>query len=268
MTFISYAQNREDVLLHRLFGNKSSGFYVDVGACDPVELSITKHFSDLGWTGLNFEPSPTQYPKVAAGRPRDINLNVAVSSKSGEMTFYRARGNATGLSTLVGSEVEIHEKNGFKFDRLPVQVVTLAEALAAHVGERTIDFMTIDVEGHEKDVIAGGDWKKFRPRVVVVESTRPLSTEQTHHRWEDILLAADYLYATFDGLNRYYVRKEDEQLVPLLQTPPNVFDDFIPWEYQKQIDALKAELAAFHSSHRLFSTAARPVRWMLSRLRR
>lgn len=266
MPWISYAQNREDVLLRHAFGDATSGFYLDVGACDPVDLSVTKHFYDLGWNGINVEPSPTSFAKVSGGRPRDVNLNVGISNHRGTMPFYKAKGHATGLSTVVAEEVEVHKKNGFDFDRLIVPVTTLVDVCEEHVKGRTIDFMSIDVEGHEREVLEGGDFKRFRPRIVLIEATRPKSTELTHGRWEHLLVSCDYLFATFDGLNRYYVRKEDEALIPKLQTPPNCFDDFVPWEYQRQIDALKAEIEAYRSSHALVAGAVRSARWVLSKV--
>src|ERR1041384_3211716 len=70
---VSYAQNFEDVLLHRIFGNLARGFYVDIGASDPMIGSVTKIFYDRGWSGINIEPSST-FPRLAAARPRDVNL--------------------------------------------------------------------------------------------------------------------------------------------------------------------------------------------------
>ena len=80
---ISYAQNLEDVILNRLFRGKETGFYIDVGACYPVEMSVTKYFYDLGWNGINIEPMPSCYRKLQEERPKDINLNLAVGKKSG-----------------------------------------------------------------------------------------------------------------------------------------------------------------------------------------
>jgi hypothetical protein len=100
-------------------------------------------------------------------------------------------------------------------------VRTLAAVCAEHV-KRPIDFLNIDAENSELEVLEGADWARFRPRVVVVEANRP-------HLWEPILFAAEYCYATFDGINRYYVRGEDRHLADALRTPVNYLDDFIPY---------------------------------------
>src|SRR5262249_20796614 len=87
---ISYAQNREDVLLNRVFGGSRVGFYVDAGANDPIFHSVTKHFSDLGWTGISIEPQPELAERLATDRPRDVTLNVGLSDRSGMFRFYEA----------------------------------------------------------------------------------------------------------------------------------------------------------------------------------
>ncbi len=267
MPWTSYAQNREDVLLRRAFAGVSSGFYIDVGACDPVLLSVTKTFYDAGWSGINIEASPKQHALVAAARPRDLNLCVGCSDHPGTMTFFKARGDAVGLSTFAADEVQAHKARGFAFDEITVPLTTLADICREHVGSRTIDFVKIDVEGHEAAVIAGADFVRFRPRVLLVEATRPLSQEVTHAEWEQRLLDADYLFATFDGLNRYYVRKEDAHLREALSVMPNVFDDYIPYEYQRQIEALEAELAAYRRSQLALTTAVRAARSVWSATR-
>jgi FkbM family methyltransferase len=242
MSWISYAQNAEDVRLRRAFANKSSGLYIDVGANDPIGFSITKHFYESGWSGINVEPLPRQFALIQRDRPRDINLNVGCSSQSGELKLYAGRGGSSGMSTLTADEMVEHRRKGFEFDELSISVVTLASICEKHLGGRTIDFLSVDVEGHEREVLEGADFSRFRPRVVVVEATKPNTTEPTHERWEHLLLDNGYLFAVFDGLNRYYVRREDEQLIPLIALAPNVFDDFVPYIYQRQIDKLKARL--------------------------
>jgi hypothetical protein len=112
-----------------------------------------------------------------------------------------------------------------------------------------IDFLKIDVEGWEGDVIRGADWKRFRPLLVVVEATVPFSPEPCHQDWEPLLLEADYVFAFFDGLNRYYLRLEDAQLAPVLAVPVNVFDGFITHGQYRAEEALKrSKLTYFFKS--------------------
>ena len=86
--FISYSQNNEDVLLWRALGHIKNGYYIDVGANDPVEHSVTKAFYDAGWNGISIEPLPSFHQAFEEQRPRDVNLAVAAGATDGELTLY------------------------------------------------------------------------------------------------------------------------------------------------------------------------------------
>ena len=235
MTLVSYAQNGEDVLLSRLFPSGLKGFYIDVGAHSPIEGSVTRHFYDQGWRGINVEPSAEHFAALCAARPRDVNLRTGLSDQAGTMTFFESSG--TGCSTF-SPDIAAHQRAaGIPYAEREVEVLTLAQVCEEHV-EGEIDFLSVDVEGHEHRVLLGADWKRWRPRVVLVEATEPLTTVPSHDEWEPALLNADYLFATFDGLNRWYVRIEDAQLLEPLRTPVNVLDDYIPYVHFKRIEEL------------------------------
>ena len=141
-------------------------------------------------------------------------------------------------------EVDIATFADLEANERQCPVTTLANVCEQYVrGE--IDFISIDVEGHEREVIEGGDWKRWRPRVIVIEATKPYTNILVHDRWESLLLVEDSLFATFDGINRYYVRAEDRQLLPALSIPVNVLDRYIPYEYLCQIEELKALIASY-----------------------
>jgi FkbM family methyltransferase len=262
MAWLSYSQNGEDVRLRRAFGGQRKGFYIDVGANHPVDFSITKHFYDSGWSGINVEPAPAPFALVAADRERDINLNVGCSNAAGTMTLHTAHGNLSALSTFTALEADVHRKNGHKLEAVQATVQTLSAICAQHARDKTIDFLSIDVEGHEREVLEGADFARFRPRVVVIESTRPNTTVSTHERWEHLLLDHGYEFVVFDGLNRYYVRREDSALGPLLALSPNVFDDFMPYTYRREIEQLRAELLGY----RAVGPVARAVALVINKL--
>ena len=253
MTIVSYAQNGEDVLLDRAFPRGKPGFYIDAGASDPQVASITKHFYDLGWHGINVEPTSASYQRLVAARERDVNLNVALSDTSGEMTFHEFPGWDAGVSTASGANATRHHGSGLASVERTVPTMTLAEVCEKYV-DTTIDFLSVDVEGHEAHVLAGGDWKRWRPRVVVVEATEPATFEEaidtprllvpTHEQWEHILLDADYLYASFDGINRFYVRSEDADLVKVLAVPVNFLDGYVTYaqsKVQKDLEVMRRQ---------------------------
>ena len=228
MPFVSYAQQREDVILNRVFPGPE-GYYVDVGAADPVELSVTKAFSLRGWRGLNVEPQEHYFRLLTEDRPLDTTLRVVCGPERGSLTFYRLP-DKPGWSTIDAETVERLKAEGENVVEQTVDCIPLADLLAEHAPE-VIDFLKIDVEGAEGAVLAGMDFARFRPRVVVVEATEVGRPDPTHQRFEPGLLDAGYLLAQFDGLNRYYVRREDEAWLPILALPANTFDDYVVYEW-------------------------------------
>ena len=224
MTFISYAQNFEDVMLWRALRHIEKGFYVDVGAMDPIIDSTTQAFYERGWRGVNIEPARSYYEKLSRSRPLDINLPLAVSDAEGMMKFYEVP--ETGLSTLDLDTARMHHESGLTVIEKQVSVVTLNQILAERV-KGPIHFMKIDVEGAEKNVLQGLDLSRWRPWIMVMESTKPNSSEVNYEAWEDLILTAGYDMVYFDGLNRFYVAHEHSVLAEKLRLPPNFFDNFI-----------------------------------------
>ncbi len=220
----SFAQNFEDVLLNRIFKNTVDGFYVDVGACHPNFDSVTRLFYERGWMGLNLDPSTYYQQLLTKHRPRDINLKLAASSTQGELEFYEVTG--TGYSALSSDAVERAERTGAKVIKSKVSVDKLSNILDQYAANISIDFLKIDVEGHERDVIAGLDFTRHRPKLILVEAVHPDNQAPQWHLWESMLLESGYVFAVFDGLNRFYVEKTHTQWIPLLQVAPNVFDQF------------------------------------------
>jgi FkbM family methyltransferase len=224
---ISYAQNFEDVMLERVFTEESTGFYIDVGACDDVIYSVTKHFYEKGWHGINVEPIPAYSAKLQQLRERDINLNIALLDTPGKNTLYAITD--TGLSTFDANHADEHRAKGFEVKELQVEVSTLEAICEEYAKDTPIDFLKVDTEGTELQVLQGGNWLRFRPRVLVIEATLPLSQKVSHGEWETFILKQGYIFAYFDGLNRFYVREEEPDLLRHFSCPPNVFDSFIPY---------------------------------------
>jgi hypothetical protein len=121
-----------------------------------------------------------------------------------------------------------------------------------------IHFLKIDVEGMEKAVLQGADFGKIRPWIILVEATIPNSVEESYSDWEPLLLNAGYEYAYFDGLNRYYVAGEHENLKTAFKTPPNVFDDFVRSEQlESELQAQEAEAKVKEVEQRASQAEAR-----------
>jgi FkbM family methyltransferase len=241
---ISYAQNYEDVILHRCFAGRKDGFYIDVGAWDPTLDSVTKVFYDQGWSGINIEPNEFFFNKLMRERPRDINLKLAVGDREENRTLYVSE--HVGNSTFVEAYRNLFVEQGFVEIERTVRTTTLASVCHDYVNCE-IDFLKVDCEGWEEFALRGFDWERYRPIIVIVEATEPNSPVPSFSRWESILTdKGRYEMVYFDGLNRFYLRREYADLRSHFDLPPNVFDDFSTYameEARQKIDVLTAELA-------------------------
>ncbi|MGJ0507077.1 MAG: FkbM family methyltransferase [Methylocystis sp.] len=225
---ISHAQNGEDVVLRRALHSKTSGLWVDIGACHPEIDSVTNHFSLLGWHGVNVEPDAGLHTLLSVARPRDANVRCAIAADSRGRRFYPT--GTRGHGTLSAALAEARTPK----DSYCVETMTLSALIDTYASGREIDFCKIDVEGHEAEVIASGDWRRHRPRIVIVEAV-DLHGNRTHQTWEEAILSKGYLYSLFDGLNRWYVREEEPELREKIEFPASVFDN---WTHVSHINLL------------------------------
>ena len=220
---LSHAQAGEDVRLARVLWDRRPGFYVDVGAGDPVANSVTKLFYDAGWRGINVEPGPA-FERLAVARPADVNLQVVVGAAEGTRDFWVCRTNPELSSFTPPAASDVPE--GTSFERRRIRSRTLASIVDEHGAGRTIDFLKIDVEGAEGEVLASIDLRRIRPLVLVVESIAPTTHEPAHERWEPVVVGAGYELAAFDGINRFYVPEEHRELVEVIGYPLSPLDRF------------------------------------------
>ena len=255
---LSYAQNFEDVMIARLFDCDYRGFYIDIGAAHPEYLSVTRHFYDQGWSGINVEPSMYFYPLLRQDRPRDINLQCAIGNYPGVATFYEIPMFAEN-STLEADVAKRLVTTGLISEPHKVEVLRLADLCDIHAKGRTIDFMKIDVEGGERGVLESGDWKRYRPRLLIVEATVANTREENWQDWEPILIDFDYHKVWFDGLNNFYLRVEDLELRPAFRLPPNIYDRFDIADFHRLKRLLSDHDAPLSQIKALFSH--RSVRW-------
>jgi len=241
---ISYAQNFEDVILERFFKGQKTGFYVDIGAADPVKDSVTKHFYDKKWRGINIEPSPVLFKKLVQERKRDINLNFIISNQESLNAFFDIPN--SGLSSIYQDcASSALEKEGQKdydgcalnsFEKILIESKRLTSILEQYANNIKIDFLKIDVEGTEREVIESNNWNVFRPKVLIIEATVPNSPITNFESWDQLLIQSDYIFVYFDGLNRFYLRNDLFKYKEVFSYPPCVFDEFIQYsEVKKQL---------------------------------
>lgn len=230
-------------MLARIFCGRADGFYVDVGAGDPVELSVTKWFYDLGWSGINIEPNPTFYPRLVVDRTRDVNLNCGAGAVEGSAQYFQLSANE--LSSFDPEVRARAESAGMPVAPRTVAVQPLTNILDRYTDRRPIDFLKIDVEGWEREVLTGLDLQRYRPTVIIVEATLPTTRIESQSKWEDLLAQSDYAAVHFDGVSRFYLPSEHIDLKVHFQLPPNIFDEFKTWGHaarEIEIGRLRGDL--------------------------
>jgi len=210
----------------------ASGFYVDVGANDPDIDSVTRAFYERGWSGINIEPLSTNSARLRTRRRRDVNLEIAVGDREGEITFYEI-GKWHGYSTTDAAIADQHRRDGLKVVEHKVPLRTLGSVLDEHAAGRAIDFLKIDVEGTELAVLRGGDLRHHRPKIIVLESKMPVTinmvdrVDEVPDRVDEyvaFLGPLGYRFAYHDGLNAFFVADEHNELAKAFGRPPGSFD--------------------------------------------
>ena len=211
-------------MLWRALKHIEQGFYVDIGAQNPVVDSVSLAFYENGWRGVHIEPSPRYASLLREHRPDEVVIQAAIGIKHDEgLVFYEIP--ETGLSTAEESIARRHQAAGFSVRNIVVPCLTLDEALAPFFG-REIHWLKIDVEGHEQQVLQGWKAESIKPWIVMIESTLPLTQTEFYDDWEQLIVGRGYQFAYFDGLNRFYLSPDHPELLGAFKCGPNVFDDF------------------------------------------
>jgi FkbM family methyltransferase len=222
VSFLSYAQNFEDVMLWRALGHIENGRYIDIGAQHPRIDSVSRAFYERGWRGMHVEPVPAFAQMLRADRPDETVFEMALGDSVGtvELDVFAD----TGLSTAVHDYSERHQaERGYAVEHIRVPLSTVAQTFA-FLEQQPVHWMKIDVEGFEEQVLRGWDSRSLRPWIIVVEATIPNSPVTDFESWDPIVLKGGYAFVYFDGLNRFYVAHEHAHLAAAFASPPNVFD--------------------------------------------
>lgn len=247
---LSYTQNLEDYHLSLAFAGQATGTYVDVGAGHPIADNVSFWFYERGWSGIVVEPQPDLAALYKQLRPRDRVVRGLVGRQNGEIDFYRVD-RLHGFSTTVREHAEKAAKFGVGYATVRMPVVTLAHLCEAN-SLAAIDFLKVDVEGGEADVLLGGDWTRFRPKVIVIEAVAPGSGEPAWQEWEPFLLAQGYRFVLFDTLNRFYVGEEHPDILTRLPR------ERAPWNSARHMYEIgRAPENALHPDHALARDLAR-----------
>ncbi len=207
---LSYTQNLEDYHLALAFAGQATGTYIDIGAGHPIADNVSFWFYERGWRGVVVEPQSELAALYARLRPRDTAVRALIGRDNGESDFFLVD-RLHGFSSTVEEHAKQALAHGAHYRKLRLPAMTLATLCETHKLSG-IDFLKIDVEGGEADVLAGADFKRFRPKVIVAEAVAPGSGEPAWEAWEPLLIANGYRFRLFDTLNRFYVAEEHPEI--------------------------------------------------------
>ena len=166
----SYSQEGEDLILSRYFDGQKEGFFIDVGAFHPIRFSNTYLFYRIGWSGINIEARPGSKKLFDQLRKRDINIELPINDSQKELTYYCFNEPAlNGFSPLLSDE-----RNGMRNFKVVKEIKMKTNRLDDVLDKymplgREIDFMSIDVESLDINVLKSNNWSKYKPKIIVVE---------------------------------------------------------------------------------------------------
>jgi FkbM family methyltransferase len=194
----SYAQEGEDMILRRLFESKTTGFYVDVGAHHPKRFSNTYFFYKQGWKGINIDAMPGSMDDFNIYRPRDVNIEASVSSETKQMPYYIFNEPALNGFDPVLSKIRDSRLSQYKIIKtINIKTRRLEDILDDYLPSgQIIDFMSIDVEGLDFEVLKSNNWSKYKPEVVLVEVIGSTLADLLNNQVTQYLSKYDYdIYA-------------------------------------------------------------------------
>jgi FkbM family methyltransferase len=208
----SSSQYLEDIFIDRIFRGKKKGLYVDVGANDPHELSNTKRFYDSGWSGINIEPDLKMYELICRARPRDINLNVGIGAGPDELIFYELSPNTLSTFNKKCAIDSVKKNSASLIAEKKIQVITLTEVFKESAQGQQIDFLSVDSEGYEYEILASNNWQLYRPTAIIVEVNQDKEIKVLN-----LLNEQSYVMTYYNGTNAIFVDERSPLIREYLQ---------------------------------------------------
>ncbi len=207
----SYSQCGEDLLIKYIFTLRgiAAPSYLDIGANDPYFLSNTALFYAKGSTGVNVEANPNLHKNFEAKRSRDINLNIGISDNEDELDFFIMEDNT--LSTFSKAEADFMQTKGNKLKEVQrVKLTTVASVIDKHCGGVFPDFLTIDVEGMDFQILKSINFESSKPKVICVEAAEysPIGAGERRAELIEFLVSKGYYEYANTNLNAIMVDRK------------------------------------------------------------
>ncbi len=211
--FRYFSQYGEDFLLWNFFDYKSQGFFIDIGAFDGIHLSNSYSFELIGWTGVCVEPSPLYFKLCQENRSASKCFNVACV-KGDNKGLLKFNIDSTGLfSSLQNIDYDENIQGHYgalkdinlQVETVEVNSTSLNSLLSKTISnDMKIDFISIDVEGVEVEVLQGFDLDKYKPRIICIETNSDKSQEEI----TSYLNKFGYLWARKTNANSFFVAND------------------------------------------------------------
>lgn len=197
----SYSQSGEDMILNTIFAGIKNGIYVDVGANDPYIHSNTQYFYEKGWNGINIDPNNLIIKRLNKIRKRDKNIKALISDTGKKLEYYYYE--SSSYNGCVYYE-NIPSKLLYKeiIESIPLNSLLMQNNCTK------FDLLSIDVEGHDLNVLRSLDLTKIRPNIIIIESFSMDVLEDINSEIFKYAVKNDYRYLCRSVTNTFYISKE------------------------------------------------------------
>lgn len=192
---LHFGEFGEDIFINRILKNINQGKYVDVGCYHPYKGSLTFELYKRGWNGVNIDVSKTSIDLFNMSRKKDINLNLAISNFDGETFYYE--------NSPINQQNSLIQMNKLQ-KKIKIKCLTL-DTVLNNKNLDEFDYLNIDVEGSELEVIKGFNLKRFNPKLITIENNDLTIDEYLKSEVCKILIENDYILVNKIGVTNFFM---------------------------------------------------------------
>lgn len=194
-----YGEFGEDIMVNRFFKNKKIGFYIDIGAYHPFKGSLTQKLYKKGWHGINIDISKTSIDLFKIARPKDININCAIGKVTEETIFFQ--------NSKINQQNSLIRQNPNQKE-VKIKCYELNDVLTFNKIEK-VDYINIDTEGTELDVLKGLNFQKIKPSLLTIEDNDFDLDSNSKKEKIDYMKNKGYILINNIGVTMFFFKKED-----------------------------------------------------------
>jgi len=189
---MSYSQLGQDLNVLKIYNNKKSGFFLEIGANDGIFFSNTYLLEkEYDWSGICVEPIPTVFEKLVMNRPKSFCCDRAIYNQS-DLTLEFSIANMSDMLSGITQYIDCHRESVNKNKSvIEVKTMTLLDLLDKYNAPPFIEYLSIDTEGSEYEILKSFDFQKYVFGIIDVEHNY---IEPRRSNIRELLLANGYLY--------------------------------------------------------------------------